>query len=325
MDVVSKGAPIIGYLTLAQLSYQLVRFLQFNLRSSSLQIYGKSHRLNKSASQHPWALITGASDGLGLVFAQKLAAKGFNLIIHGRNASKLDGIATDLVKEYSVQVRTLVIDAADQKSYDEESFRNKVLAVVDDIPLTILLNNIAIIGDWDAHHVRDAANLDKFLNINVRFSIHLAKWLIPILAKNSPGLILNVSSGASHLPLPWSAHYTGAKAYSDAFHRSMRWECQSIPEFKNIEVLTIEYGTVCTPSTGRSNADATWDIPTVDRAVEAGLGCVGCGYSTVVPYLGHQVLDWVVRLLPVNTSEQFVVDMMKKQKDRMDALLVKEK
>lgn len=92
----------------------------------------------------PWALVTGASDGLGVGWAHELAAEGINVILHGRNSSKLDGIKSTLEAEHKICVRTLVLDAEklptslEEGAYDE--FDRLILDTVADIPLTILIN-----------------------------------------------------------------------------------------------------------------------------------------------------------------------------------------
>lgn len=92
---------VLGGLTSAYYATQFLRFLHLHIRSSSL--------LNYRRSANTWALVTGASDGIGLAFVKELAHKGFNVVLHGRNPDKLEKLKKKLSDEFpDAQFRTLV-------------------------------------------------------------------------------------------------------------------------------------------------------------------------------------------------------------------------
>jgi 17beta-estradiol 17-dehydrogenase / very-long-chain 3-oxoacyl-CoA reductase len=324
MALVSRAATALGYGLLAYTSVQFLQFLYFNLRPSSLPRYGKKHRLYKPTSK-TWALITGATDGLGIAWAHELAARGFNIILHGRNPTKLSSIKADLETTHKIQVRTLVLDAEHQPiAFDPASyaaFDKAILDVTADIPLTILVNNIGVIGDW--YPVADfaPAYIDESININVRFATQLTRVLLPTLARNAPGLVLNVSSESDSAPVAYATMYTGAKSWGQAFHRSLRYEMRY--EGHDIEVLSFIYAFIATGSTGRDDKDVGFGVLSPRGAARAALGKVGCGYSTVTPDLSQQVQGWVVRLLPIGVKEALVAKVMREQKDRMEGIAKK--
>lgn len=126
-------------------SVQLWELAALSIHRSSLHKYGKSHRLaGADQESQPWALITGASDGLGVGWAQELAAEGINVILHGRNPTKLDALKRTLEAEHKISVRTLVLDAEKLPTSTEEGaykeFDQLILDTVTGIPLTILIN-----------------------------------------------------------------------------------------------------------------------------------------------------------------------------------------
>lgn len=326
----AKAATICGYLALAQATYKVSQFLWFNIRPSSLPKYGRRHRLYRpqNGTQPPtrtWALVTGATDGLGLTLAEQLATQGFNVIIHGRNPSKLNKLKHDLETTHKISVRTLVIDAETLPTASDtagnEAFDKLILSTVSDIPLTVLVNNIAVLGEWLAMHERTGESIDRYINMNVKFMTQLTRLLIPVLNKNNPGLVLNISSGAEDGLAPYSAPYAGAKAYSSALTRSLRIECK-LQKF-NLEVMTVKYGFICTASAGRTDADATFDAPTATKAAKDGLACVGCGRGNTWACLGHQVLGIVSGLMSSNGQEGFVGNLMAQQRLKMAALAAK--
>lgn len=288
-----------------------------------MHTYGNSHPgAGVDQESRPWALITGASDGLGLAWGQELAADGFNVILHGRNAKKLDGIKKDLEQEYNIRVRTLVFDAElmptslEAGAYND--FDNLIHDTIAGISLTILINNIGFLGRWIAHADRDPLWMDRQISMNVRFMAHLTRNLIPVLSANKPGLILNISSGAEMLPMPWSVTYAGAKGWSSGFNRTLKYEMKL--DNTGVEVLGLIYSFLATPSTGRTDADATWSCPTARHAARAGLNAVGCGYQAVFPWWGHSLQIAFAGMLPEGIRDNFAAGVLAEQRKKMDAL-----
>ncbi|EOO04441.1 putative short chain dehydrogenase reductase protein [Phaeoacremonium minimum UCRPA7] len=321
MSFVSKIVTAAGYGLLASLSARFLQFLYIHLRPSSISKYGKKHRLYKPSSR-TWALVTGASDGLGVAWAHELSKSGFNVIIHGRNPAKLNKLKAEIEEKHHVQVRTLVIDSGREPvAFDEASYAAFNKAVQDataDVPLTVLINNIGIIGNWYAMADTPADVVDDSININVRFSMQLTRALLPTLTRNAPALIINVSSQSDASPVAYATLYTGAKGWGQAFHRSLRYEMRDTRQ--DVEVLTVVYGFIATTSTGRTDKDAQFGVATPSVAARAALNKVGCGYSIVTPLWQHHVQQWLVGLFPIGVSESIVANVMLEQKEKMVAL-----
>lgn len=147
----------------------------------------------------------------------------------------------------------------------------------------------------------------------------LMRVLIPILSKNKPGLILNVSSGAEILPMPWSATYAGAKGWSSGFNRTLKYEMEL--DQTGIEVLGLIYSFIATPSTGRTEADVNWLCPSARGAARAGLNAVGCGHHAVWPWWGHSFQFAFADMLPTRMRDKTVAGVLAEQRKKMDALL----
>lgn len=154
--------------------------------------------------------------------------------------------------------------------------------------------------------------------MNVRFTVHLLRVLLPILTENKPGLILSVSSAAETVPMPYSMMYAGAKGWGSALHRSLKYEMEY--EKTDIEVLSLLYGFLATPSTGRTDADATWLIPTVRNAARAGLNAIGCGYYSVFPWWGHSIQFGAVDTMPADMRDRTIANLTYEQKKKMDGI-----
>jgi len=116
----------LGTLALTLLFLRLSRFLYLYLRPSSLPRY-----LRSPDDHEPWALITGASDCIDKALAHALARHGFNIILHGRNASKLSSLAATLYHSFPTRrFRPAVLDAF-------------LASSTADLHLTVLVNNVA--------------------------------------------------------------------------------------------------------------------------------------------------------------------------------------
>lgn len=95
---------------------------------------------NLKESYGDWALITGASSGIGEVFSRKLAAAGMNVVLVARRKERLDKIAKELSDEHSIQTRVLCADLSNE---DETK---AVVSAVDDLEIGLLVNNAGIMN-----------------------------------------------------------------------------------------------------------------------------------------------------------------------------------
>ena len=299
--------PWILFLVLSSFFTRLIRGLQFHfLYSSNLSQYKP-----KSGGQKPWALVTGASDGIGKGFAQQLGALGFNVIIHGRNEKKLQGVKTELEQEFNgIQVRLLVIDAS-LVSWTEEHDA-KVLNVVKDINLTILINNVGgaagIRPDWATIVQRSPWELDTFINVNLRFMAQITRVLTPILTKDKTQkvAILNVSSGAERINGPYLVTYSGSKAFVS------RWSGSLDVEFKaeglNVDVMSAIVGKVATAATGRFESDVNLFCPSAIGMAKVALSKLGSGRVVCTPHLGHALQLWLLtEIMPTWVMDKMMI------------------
>lgn len=163
-----------------------------------------------------WALITGASSGIGLAIAKELAKRNYNLIIHGRNELALNKLKSELDSS-NIEIKIITADL----SVMEET--KALIQEVRDLPLSIFINNagFGVAGDYEQ------TNLDEefaLTNTLVSSPMYMTKELIPIL-KNSPeSYILNVSSLYAFFAVPKQAIYGAAKAFQHSFSKALTRE-----------------------------------------------------------------------------------------------------
>jgi short-subunit dehydrogenase len=154
------------------------------------------------------ALITGASNGIGLELAKFHALKGGDLVLVARNKSKLDELKTELEKKYKISVCTIGKDLSDAKSaqevYDQTTRQN--------IQVDYLINNAGF-GDFGMFAESDLEKQLQMINVNITALTGLTHLYLTGMIKRRSGKILNVASTAAFQPGPTMAVYYATKAY----------------------------------------------------------------------------------------------------------------
>nr|OQO28499.1 hypothetical protein B0A51_03311 [Rachicladosporium sp. CCFEE 5018] len=293
---ISYPLALLGTLWTTRKLYEVLSFTWLHfLRPSSLSRY-----LAASAGDQPWALISGATDGIGKGFANELASCGSNLVLHGRTASKLEALKTEIQAAHpKVDVRLLILDA--QKDvYDAEKVCSSIENALSDISLRILINNIGGNGGSGAagplfvpFTSQTPAQLDSWLDISSRFPTQLTRQCLPHLTQHQPSLILNIGSGVSEYGTPFLSPYSGAKAYNMAFSRSLRAELAVTGA--DVECIGILLAGVATERSGRA---ASFAEPSTKTFAKACLGVVGSGHDIVWAYVGHHLVFGLLGQMP---------------------------
>jgi uncharacterized protein len=166
-----------------------------------------------------WALITGASSGIGKALAFELGAKGYHLFLTARNQAALEQVAADCVKRFQVRTRTHPAELADPQAVD-------ALIVALSGPqysFELLVNNagFGLQGDFlttplDQELAMVSVQLDAMMK--------LTKAVVPGMVARGRGSILNVASVYSFAPVPYQAAYGACKAFVWSFSAALREE-----------------------------------------------------------------------------------------------------
>lgn len=163
-------------------------------------------------------LITGASSGIGAVYADRFARRGHDLILVARNLARLKDVATVLTERYGVSVR---IVAADLGTEDGLAAVEKV--ITQDDTITHLVNNA---GFGSAAPLETAAisEMQAMVAINVTAPMRLTYAIVPLFRQRGKGTIINVSSIVAIGPEILNGVYGGTKSFVLAFSQSLRKE-----------------------------------------------------------------------------------------------------
>ena len=166
----------------------------------------------------PLAAVTGASSGIGAVYARRLAARGYDLLLVARRADRLHALAADLTQAYGVTVGALVADLTDAADIA------RVEAALREAPnLEILVNNagngpIASSADLSDEHAAST------LALNVTALMRLTRAALPGLRARGHGGIINIGSVMAFHAMPVTSLYSATKAFVLTYSRAIQQE-----------------------------------------------------------------------------------------------------
>lgn len=254
------------------------------------------------------ALITGASNGIGLELAKIHASKGGNLVLVARNKSKLDELKTELESEYKVSVYTIgkdlsAINSA-QEVYDETTKQN--------IQIDYLINNAGF-GDFGMFLETDWNKEMQMINLNITTLTQFTKLYLQDMAKRRSGKIMNVASTAAFQSGPTMAVYYATKAYVLSFSEAINNEVSD----KGVTVTTLcpgatESGFQAAAAMEESNLVKGKKLPTSKEVAEYGYAAMMKGKTVAI----HGLINWImansVRFIP----RAIVVKITRKIQDK---------
>lgn len=182
-------------------------------------------------------LITGASDGIGAVYAARLARRGHDLILVARRADKLAALADQLRSETGVSVDVIAADLANPDDLARVEARLRT-----DDAITGLINNAGMAGETSFVEA-DTAQLTTLINLNILAVTRLTAAIAPRLAAKGSGAIINIGSVTSLVPDGFTATYPASKAYVLAFSEALQVELGA----KGVRVQAVLPGATRTP------------------------------------------------------------------------------
>ena len=180
--------------------------------------------------QKGYALITGASRGIGKAFADELGRQGYNLALVSLAGEDLPELAMELAGKHHVEVRTLEINLADSDAVDE------VMDWVEKQGLNVsMLVNNAGLGSVGPFHETDMHKHRAMLNLNMLTPYYLMRRLMPMLQRQPQAYVINISSQASFFPVPFKGIYSASKAFLTYILLSSEWELRG----SNVHVCVV--------------------------------------------------------------------------------------
>ena len=254
------------------------------------------------------ALITGASSGIGVAFAEQLAAAGLDLILVARSTDKLNALARKLRKE---GCRAEVIS----QDLSHANAGAKLAKAVDELGMSVdLLINNAGFGTVGAFAKQAPAREAEEIKLNALAVVDLTHAFLPGMLERGAGGIINVASVAAFQPIPYMSVYAATKAFVLSFSEGLRAEIKD----RGVQVSCLCPGPVDTgffEATGNDGLRST--VPkqammTADRVVERALKGLKKDEAVVVPGTQNQALAWLGRYLPREALTAVTARVMKR-------------
>jgi short-subunit dehydrogenase len=240
------------------------------------------------------ALITGASNGIGLELAKIHASKGGNLVLVARNKSKLDELKTELEKQFNVSVYTIGKDLSNPQSaqevYDETKERN--------IEVDYLINNAGFGGFGMLDETEWNKEL-QMINLNITTLTLFTKLYVQDMVKRRSGKIMNVASTAAFQPGPTMAVYCATKSYVLSFTEALSNEVSG----KGITITALCPGATDTgfqAAGGLAESELFKDkkLPTAKDVAEYGYRAMINGKTVAIHGVLNYLLSNSVRFIP---------------------------
>lgn len=233
----------------------------------------------------PWALVTGASDGIGRALSQHLAAQGLNVVLVARRRDALATLAADLSAAHSVQTNVLAVDLADPAGVTVVEEQTRTM----DIGIVVLAAGFGTTGTV----LETSADEESALvAVNVTAVMRLAHTFASRLVSRGTGALVLFGSIVGWQGVPGQANYAASKAYVQSLAEGLHGELRPF----GVDVLAVAPGPVGSgfgPRAGLALGSAT-SPDTVARSTLAALG----RRRTVVPGLQGTFLTAALRPLP---------------------------
>lgn len=190
-----------------------------------------------------YALITGASKGIGRAIAQELAARGVHLVLVARDRFLLEELTSHLSVKYNIDARFFSLDLAEADA--AQQLYNWILQ--QQIQIHILVNNAGygLSGPFESY---TASEHKEMMRVNMTVPVELTSVLLPQLKQNQPSYILNIVSSAAYQSVPGLSTYAASKAFMLSFSRGLRYEMRK----KGISVTAVSPGSTDTGFAARA-------------------------------------------------------------------------
>jgi 17beta-estradiol 17-dehydrogenase / very-long-chain 3-oxoacyl-CoA reductase len=262
---------------------RLLRFIYKNFlrpRIDLKQRYGKG----------TWALVTGATDGIGKAFCEELAREGFNIILVSRNPDKLRTVANELEKGFKISTACIPFD------FNEKTSLKDYIEVFDGLDsrfdISILVNNVGTTARGNFLDT-DIAAISNVLNCNILPQTYLSRLIGNGMRERSHRCaIINLSSILAMRPMPYSSIYSSTKVFNHYLTEAVSLEHNT----SNIDFLSVK--PFYTKTAMIKNLKDTFCVIEPQQCVEGALNDLS--YELTTPgHWKHKIFSYISSWMPM--------------------------
>lgn len=242
------------------------------------------------SSGRPVALVTGASAGIGLAFAQALAERGYDLIVTARRRERLEELAAGLcAKHAGMRVEIVVADLADTTATEQIAAETVRLGM----NVELLVNNAGF-GTHGRFETIAPDREREEIALNVAAVVALTHAFLPAMLERGRGGVINIASTAAFQPVPWMAVYGATKAFVRSFSEALHEEVRA----RGVRVLALCPGPTATEFFDTAVAAPRGPVRTVRDVVATGLRAYDDGVPVAIDGPSNQIVTRLASLMP---------------------------
>ncbi|TSB47933.1 SDR family NAD(P)-dependent oxidoreductase [Alkalicoccobacillus porphyridii] len=238
------------------------------------------------------AVVTGASSGIGEVYAKELALRGCHVVLAARSKDKLEALASEIKRKHGINAYAVPIDLS------KAAAPRQLAEIIAELGLTvdILINNAGF-GTYGRFEDIDAEREQQEIMLNTAALVDLTHHFLPGMLKRQDGIIVNVGSMASFVPCAYSAVYGATKAFVLSFTEALWAETRE----RGVRVLALCPGATDTgffDAVGSKDMAAGSAMSTPENVVQAGFRGIDRGSSYIVDGRNNFMAAQMGRVLP---------------------------
>ncbi|EGT52863.1 hypothetical protein CAEBREN_07160 [Caenorhabditis brenneri] len=256
-----------------------------------------------------WAVVTGATDGIGKSYCFELARRGFNIYLVSRTESKLVQTKKDiLAKHPNVQIRYATFDFTNPSPTDYQ----ELLSQLNEVNIGILINNVGMFFEYPDYIHQMGGGLERLADVaivNMLPPTLLSAGILPQMIRRKAGVIVNISSATGAFKMAQWSVYSASKKYVSWLTATLRKEYGD----KGILFQTITPFIVATKMAG--NPNTSFFYPDSDTFAKSALNTIGNSNDTT-GYIAHQLQYEMMNLMPEFLFDRAVLKTSAELKQR---------
>jgi len=246
----------------------------------------------------PWAVVTGASSGIGKEFARQLAANGLNLVLVARRLALLEALGNQLAETFGIQYRAVGVDLSDEDSL------TTIAEATRDLDVGLLISNAGDVRFGELLSL-DQHTLSSSVRLNVLSHVSLVRHYSERLAQRGRGGILLVSSTVAAHGAPFMADYAASKAYLLMLGLALHTEFQQ----RGLHLTVLQPGPTATEGVAASGLDLPMKPMSVQQCVSEGLAALNANRAA---HVAGRMNRLMTALIPNSAMRKMMGTMMTK-------------
>jgi len=248
-----------------------------------------------------WAIVTGATDGIGKAYSLALAKKGMSIVLISRTEAKLQAVKKEIDdNNYSgVEVKYVVCDYS---NFNDQA-KDTVKEAIKGLDIGVLINNVGVSYRYPMYFIELSDDeVTNLMEMNVNSTVWMTRFVIAGMAERKRGSIVNISSGSAMYTLPLLAEYSAAKSFVEKFTLALNAEYGS-------KGISVQCQIPFYVATKLAKMRKSFTVPTANAFAKMGIKFIGQPEPVASPFWVHGVMGWVLDHLPTVVVTKIIMSM----------------